>query len=252
MRRTLGAALVTMLAFGIALGARAGDNKDAAAIIDKGIKALGGADKLGKAKAFTWKGKNKITFGDKENEFSTVVTVDGLDRMRQESEGEFGGQSFKVIVVLNDKKGWRSFGGNNMEMDEPGVANQKRTLYLQAAATTLLPLKEKGFKCETAGEEKVNDKPAAVLKVTGPDGKDFKLYFDKESGLPVKQVAKVAGFKGDEFTQETIFSDYKDFGGIKKATKVVNLRDGEKFMQFQVADFSVLEKVDPKLFAEPK
>ena len=36
-------------------------------------------------------------------------------------------------------------------------------------------------------------KPAAALKVTGPDGKDFTLYFDKESGLPVRMVAKVIG-----------------------------------------------------------
>jgi hypothetical protein len=172
--------------------------------------------------------------------------------MRQETEGDFGGKAFKGLTILSDKKGWRSFGGNNMEMDEAAVANQKRTLYLQVVPTTLLPLKEKGFKCETAGEEKVGDKQAVALKITGPDSKDFKLYFDKESGLPVKLVAKVAGFKGDEFTQETTFSDYKDFGGIKKATKIVNLRDGEKFMQISVAEFSVLDKADPKLFAEPK
>ena len=38
----------------------------------------------------------------------------------------------------------------------------------------------------------------------------------------MKIVAVVAGFKGDEFTQETTLADYKDFDGIKKATKVEN------------------------------
>ena len=37
----------------------------------------------------------------------------------------------------------------------------------------------------------------------GPTRKDFKLFFDKESGLPVKLVATVVGFDGNEFTQET-------------------------------------------------
>jgi hypothetical protein len=65
-------------------------------------------------------------------------------------------------------------------------------------------------------------------------------------------VAKVAGFMGGEFVQETTFGDYKDFGGIKKATKVVSSRDGQKFMEMQITEFAVLEKVDPKLFDAPQ
>ena len=56
-------------------------------------------------------------------------------------------------------------------------------------------LKGKGFKATVDGEEKVDDKSAAVLKVVGPDGKDFRLFFDKESGLPVKLVARVVGWR---------------------------------------------------------
>ena len=83
-----------------------------------------------------------------------------------------------------------------MELDGDDLAAEKRRAYLQAAPMTILPLKGKGFKVESATEEKVGDKPAAVLKVTGPDGKDFTLFFDKESGLPVKLVATVAGLPG--------------------------------------------------------
>ena len=115
-----------------------------------------------------------------------------------------------------------------------------------------MPLKGNGFKFEAAGEEKVGDKPAVILKVTGPDGKDFTLSFDKESGLPVKQVAKVIGFQGKEYTLESTYSDYKDFGGIKKATKIEIKRDGEKFQDLEVTEFKVLDKVDPDAFTEPK
>ena len=88
--------------------------------------------------------------------------------------------------------------------------------------------------------------------MTGPDRKDFTLYFDKESGLPVKLVAKVVGFRGDEYTQETTYKDYKDFDGIKKATKVESKRDGEDFMKSEITEFKVLDKVDPKTFSEPE
>jgi len=153
---------------------------------------------------------------------------------------------------LNGTKGWRRFGDNKMDMDEDAVSNEKRTIYLQVVPMTILPLKGKGFKVESAGEEKVGDKPAAVVKVTGPDGKDFKLSFDNESGLPVKLVAKVVGFGGEDFTQETTYKDYKDFDGIKKATKVESKRDGEDFIKSEVSEFKVVDKVDPKTFAEPE
>jgi hypothetical protein len=105
---------------------------------------------------------------------------------------------------------------------------------------------------KAAAPEKVGDKPAAVLRVTGPDGKDFKLYFDQESGLPVRLVAKVIGFTGYESEQDTSYAGYKDFGGIKKATKVDSKRDGEKFLEVEITDFKPIEKVDPKTFTEPK
>jgi hypothetical protein len=252
MRRFLGGVLVATLVTGLGSLARAEEDKDAKAVLDKAIKALGGEEKLAKVTAATWKAKGKISFGGNENEFTSDVTFQGLDHYRSAFEGDFGGNKVKGLVVVAGDKGWRQFGDNTMELDKGGLANEKRSLYLQVVPATLMPLKDKAFKVEAAGEEKVGGKPAAGLKVTGPDGKDFTLWFDKESGLPVKQVAKVMGFMGEEFTQETTFADYKEFGGIKKATKVENKRDGEKFLEQQITEFKALDKVEPKTFAEPK
>ena len=48
-----------------------------------------------------------------------------------------------------------------------------------------MPLKGKEFKVEALGEESAGGKPAVGVKVTPPDGKEFRLYFDKESGLAI-------------------------------------------------------------------
>ena len=72
--------------------------------------------------------------------------------------------------------------------------------------------------------------------MTGPDGKDFRLLFDKESGLPVRLEAKVIDFRGEEFTQQTTYSDYKEFDGVKKATKIESKRDGEKFIEQEIIE----------------
>jgi hypothetical protein len=247
MTRLLGAALTTAFVFAISGAARA-DDADAKPIIDKAIKALGGEEKLGKVESFSWKSKGTINFNGNENETNGLFTAKGLTHYRRESSND----QFHIVVVLAGDKGWRKFGDDPMELDESGMANEKRNLYLQVIPITLVAVKGNGFKCAVAGEEKVADKPAAGVKITAPDGKDFTLYFDKESGLPVKMVATVAGFQGQDYTQETLFSDYKDFGGIKKATKTVVKRDGETFITQELTEFKVLDKVEPDTFTEPK
>ena len=228
------------------------DDKDPTAVLDKAIKALGGEEKLKKVGAFSSKSKLSITFNGNSNDFSSHSTIEGLDHYRSEIEGDFGGNPFKGVTVFSGNKGWRKFGENKMDMDDDAVANEKRQVYLQVIPSLLIPLKGKGFKLEVVAEEKIGDKPAAGIKATGADGKDFTLYFDKESGLPVKSVAKVVGFQGDEYTQETTYTDYKEFDGIKKATKSESKRDGEDFIKSETTEFKVLGKVDSKTFSEPE
>jgi hypothetical protein len=51
------------------------------------------------------------------------------------------------------------------------------------------------------------------------------------------------GSQGREFTQETTFGDYKEFDGIKKATKIERRRDGEKILEQEITEFKVLDKI---------
>jgi hypothetical protein len=246
MRQFLGA----VLAMVFSVAPAPADDKDATAIVDKAIGALGGAEKLGKVSAFEWKSKGTVNFGGNENEFNSKVTIKGLDHYRRES----GNDQFNIVVVLDGSKGWRKFGDSSSELEGGALANEKRVVYLNVVPITLVALKGPGFKYEAAGEEKIGDKPAVVLKVTGPDSKDFKLSFDKESGLPVKLVAEnLMGFQGgEEYTMEMTFANYKDFDGVKKATKVEMKRNGEAFQNWEVTEFKVLDKVDAEAFTEPK
>src|SRR5262249_34868908 len=161
--------------------------------------------------SISWKTKGTVNFGGNENDVKGQVIAKGLDHLRRESEFEANGEQRKFVIVLAGDKGWRKFGDNANEMDGDALANPKRSTYLEILPVTLVGLKGKDFKVEAAGEQKVDDKPAVGIKVTAPDQKDFTLYFDKESGLPVKLVATVAGFQGNEFKQETTYKDYKDF-----------------------------------------
>ncbi len=247
MRRLVGLGVAAVF-FAMVSGPGRADDQEVKSILDKAMKAMGGEEKLGKVEAFSWKSNGVVVFNGNENESKNDVTVKGLDHYRR----EFGNDQFHGMVVVSGEKGWRKFGDNSNNLEGDNLANEKRGIYLHVIPITLVPLRDKGFKVEAAGEEKVGNKPAAILKITGPDGKDFTLSFDKESGLPVKQVARVVGFQGQEHNQETTFADYKEFDGIKKATKIEVKRDGEKFQTFDLTEFKVLDKVEPEAFTEPK
>jgi outer membrane lipoprotein-sorting protein len=251
MSRLFCAAFVVTLLLGLANSARGADAATAATI-EKAVNALGGDAKLSAIKAVQWRATGKFRRGENDNQATIEVTTQGPDRVRRVLEIDRDGQQFRSVIVLDGDRGWRKFRDNVTEMERDAVGLQKRALYLAAIADTVIPLKSDKFKVTAASDENVNGKPASVLKITDPDGKDSTLFLDRETGLPVKQVARVAGRGGDEFTQESTFSEYKDFDGIKRATKVVITRDGNPYQEFTVTDFKVLDKVDPLTFTEPQ
>ncbi len=251
MMRLASGLVLTAFVLGQAGSARA-DEKAAMAIVDKALKAMGGEEKLAKIKAASWKTKGKLHINDADSEFTTHTSYEGLDHYRAQFEGEFNGNTFTAVTVLNGDKAWRKFGEMIMELDADAIKNEKRNIMLQVVPSRLVDLKTKDFQIDSAGEEKVGDKPAVVIKATGPGGKSFKLSFDKETGLPLKLVADVIGFGGEEFTQETLYSDYKAYDGVQHASKVQTRRDGVSFMELQVTEFKPLDKLPADTFAEPK
>jgi hypothetical protein len=225
------------------------DDKEVQAILDKAIKALGGEEKL-RTKVLTW----KIKTGDDR---STQVTVRDLDQFREETEVKQKGKTTKYLTVVNGEKGWMKIDDKVTPIEKAALLSSKPGMYTKVIPVTILPLKGKKFKLKGIGKQKIDGKPAVGIRVTPPgakaDGKsDFTLYFDIESGLPVKLVTKNLG--GYSLGGETIFSGYKVFDGIKVATKhqfqaSVN---GKITSTQQITKFQVLDKAAPGTFDKPK
>jgi hypothetical protein len=239
MKRMLTCAVVAILSLGAPVRA-----DDANAIIEKAVKALGGREKLEKVHAAEAKTKGTLNFGGNETPLTAHAISQGVDHYALDFEGKFGGGEIKGATVIAGNKGWRKLGEEVSALDERTLKAEKRNLYIQLAAGNPTLLNRHGFKVIKADD--------GTITAAGPDGKEFTIHFDKETGLPTKLVATVMGFNGEEVKQETTYSDYKDFGGIKRATKTDSKRDGEPFLKQELLEFKVLDKVDPKTFEEPK
>ena len=251
MRHFHRATLLFVMTTSVAMPVR-GDEKEAMATIDKAIKAMGGEEKLTGVKAFSAKGKGQITVEGNDYDFIFEMTAKGIDKYRSSYEVEIDGTKYEGVTVLEGVKGWKKEQGEVKKLDGDALTDEKRSAYLDVVPILVVPLKGEGFKLDSASDEKIGDKAVAVVRVTGPEGKDFTLYFDKESGLPVKMKGLITDGQGEEAIHETTFEDYKEFEGIKVATRSKIKRGNERYILVEGMEFKALANVGPDTFVEPK
>jgi hypothetical protein len=242
---------ISALAVGLVLfatgHARAED--DPKAIIDKAIKAHGGADKIGKDKAVQTKSKGNLALGGGIN-FTEETTIQP-DRLKSVLQLDIMGNAVTVTTVFDGKKAWASVNGQTQELEGKVLDELKESSYL-ARVGRLEVLKEKGYELSALGEVKVNDKPAVGVRVASKGHRDVNLYFDKESGLLAKiERQAVDAMSGQDVAEERIITEYQEADGVKIPKKAVINRDGKKFIEAEVLELKVRDKFDDSEFAKP-
>ncbi len=232
----------------LAGGAARADEAEAKAIIDKGIKAFGGADVINKFPAATSQAKGKFYGMGEGIDYTSETQVQAPDKYRTEvTAGDF-----KFIQVVKGDKGWISAGGMVKEMDKEELAEAQEGLYAGTVAR-LVPLTGEGYKLSTLGAKKVGDREAVGVRVEHKGHRDVNLYFDKENGLllQVERRAKDVMGGGDEYTSEMTYGDYKKVDGLQVAYKLTLKRDGKRFIEQESTEVKVAAKLDDSVFAKP-
>jgi hypothetical protein len=247
-----------LLAASISRAQAAGEQDAAArAIIDKAIKAHGGADKLSQFKAVSakWVGKRKV-----ENVFYWdavyVVTYEMPEKIRFDAEVENpNGEKFSFWRVVNGKKGWQGWPRGMRDLKEAEVAQLVDEIYTHWLAS-LVPLKDKGFEFSLVGDVTVDGNDAVGVRVSSKGRPDVNLFFDKKTGLVIKSDRRATDLStNQEYTAESIYRDHKAFHGVMWPTGRIDRRDGmdleENTGRFELREFQAHDKLDEKLLAKP-
>jgi outer membrane lipoprotein-sorting protein len=252
MRRLLPlAGAVVMLLFA-AVSARADDQADAKAIIEKAIKARGGGDNIDKVQAGTVSMKGKVYRDGNEIDYTGSVTFQRPDKQRLEVNFEIGNMKFTFLQVFNKDKGWIALNDTVNALDKDAVAEALETIHANGLEE-LRPSAFKGVTLATLGEVKVEGKPAVGVRVEAKGKRDVSLFFDKETHRLIKSErrAKDVQSGGEEFNEEKYYGDYKDAGGVKVPHKLTIKRDGKVYIESEVTDYKTAEKIDDSQFAKP-
>ena len=245
MRKTMGLLVAGILVLGGASVIRSGEEGDGRALVDKAIKAAGGADKLAKHQSGTFKGKGTYYGMGDGLPFTAKYSMQLPNKFKMEIEGVF-------TLVMNGDKGWISSSGDTKEMSKEELAAQKSD-HRAGYIAMLVPLKDKAFTLAMLPEAKVDDKAAVGIKVTRKDYPEVKLYFDKKTHLLVKSEfpSKVAEEKFKDVMASMYYTNYKEIDGAQVPTHLVMKRDGKLFVEADVADMKAVGKLDDSVFAKP-
>jgi hypothetical protein len=229
---------------------RAGDDNDARAIVDKAIKAMGGDAELGKWKAFTSKIKGDIHTQGVKIAFTGELATQGADQEKISLDLNIDGQTFPIVQVLNRDRGWVKIAGETVDMDREKLAETLEEAHAGWVAS-LVPLKDKAFTLATVGEAQVEGKPALGVRVSHAGRRDVNLYFDNTTHLLVKSETRVKDDEsGKEMTEETFLHGY-DGKDVQTALKLTVKRDGEPYLEAELFDVKLEEKLDDSVFAKP-
>ncbi len=238
---------VAALALAASATVRAEEGSDPKAIVEKAIKATGGAELLKKYPAVTLKGKGQFYGTGDAQEFTIEQWIQPPDRLRQDIKSEM----FSFSQGMDGDKGWMSVGGNVMDMNKEMLEETRELLYAQEL-THLLPLLQEGYKLTALPEIKVAGKPAAGIRVQHQGHRDTSLYFDKDSGLLVRVERRGKDPQaGQEFNVESIYENYKNVDGLQVPFKITVKRDGKRYVETEVEKFKPAEKLDEKVFQKP-
>src|SRR5262249_25464834 len=126
-----------------------------------------------------------------------------------------------------------------------------QNLFHAARMPVLLPgLADKAYTPTILAETKVGTRPALGVLLSHKDRKDVSLYFDKETGLLLKSEVRLTDPSSKEVTFEFLYSDYKDFDGVKLCGKITFKVDDKDFTM-EVNEIKPLEKVEASQFEKP-
>jgi hypothetical protein len=207
-------------------------------IIDKAIRAHGGEEKLAGLSAFTLK-ERMVYPGAATYDTQIVVQLPG--RYRSERTISSGGKSSTTLIVLDGDQGWMK--SNDVVTPYPKTfleSMQKYTVpYTGPQSILRLRARQKNPACQftTAGEGTVEGRPAVGLRMKLEGGPEATWYFDKETGLLLKEEQRTKRFEGEDEVVENVYGDYQTCDGFPIAHKLTHQHDGKVVLTRELIDF---------------
>ncbi len=260
-------------------------------VLKQAREAIGG-ERLQKIEGLYINGQYRRAFGDRQMAGDREISISLPDKYLVEDAMNPGGMATSLVNTrgLNGDRAWSgSSGGGGMIIrmgSGPGGAQltpeqmeaaQRRMYQAEFSryllAMILMPPASMQLEFKYAGESDVEDLPADVVDVTGPDRFSVRLFFDKKTHLPLllsyrgpkprmltvtrqggsrnpddikkarEEAEKKMREEGPAVSEEVDFfirlTDHKKVDGVTLPHKFTFLTDSEVSEEFEISKYQV-------------
>ncbi len=245
------------------VAARADDQPEVNALLDRAIEAAGGKEYLTKNQAvvISMKGTASVPGTDlKGVQFSGTVSIEPPEKNRQAFRFGLGGTQASQTLVYDGKadQGWATSNGMTIEMNEAYRKEARQDLHAGWkggwAFGQLARLKDgQTYQLTPLAEIEVDGRPAVGMKVSRQGYREVKLYFDKQTYLLVKQAYPSTDFLGGGgmVQSEAFYSGHAKVDGVMAPKKMVVKRGGEPYLTAKLTELVASESLPEGTFEKP-
>ncbi|MBI3450807.1 MAG: c-type cytochrome [Acidobacteria bacterium] len=172
-------------------------------VVDKYVKAIGGADAAARLKTLSMKGTREGQSGKPAP--LEVILAEG-NRILIVGTTPNGTNT----TASNGKTGWVKNPRGQHEMDADELAQ------FREAVKVYDPIKiaTAGASMKVVATEKIAEKDAYVMRGEGPNGTRLRFYFDRQTGLLLRSFSATISLIG-AIPEQTDFDDYREVAGVK-------------------------------------
>jgi zinc protease len=200
-------------------------------------EAMGG-DAVMKVKDYATSGDTVISMpqGDMSLKVESTVNLSGKVLNKMATPGG------EMVIGFDGQTGWRSMGGQTMEMPASQSGEFTGALFRNSIAL-LQNFENPAYTVQALGPDDVDGKQVEVVAVSDPArAQQVRVYIDPATSLIVMKRF-TASLMGPPAETDEVYSDYRDVAGVKMPFKTVTKQAGKTR-----ADSTVGEaKVNPGL-----
>ena len=132
------------------------------------------------------------------------------------------------------------------------LAANKDHFYAQRVGELLTLLQEKQVVLTPTGTRTLGKRRLAGIRVEHKGHPTVHLLFDRDTGLLHRSEISLAPRPdGARSTHVYTFEEYRDFNGLKHFTRLTSKVDEQPEVVWEIRDFRVLDRIDPRLFEKP-
>lgn len=234
----------------------ADDSAAARTLVDEAIRAHGGEAALARYPGVTVKTEGIFQGYERTPAFffSCRTTSHGAKQYRSTLEGELFKQKFRIINVLDGRRGWIEMSGEGKQIVKdctPAQLSDFQESGYVNWVTTFLPIRSGEFTLSLAREQKERNRALVGVRVSSRGHRDVTLFFDKETRLLVKTEERATAGTGLEGKVETVLGRHKAVQGVQRPMHWTVYYNGVGLYSHDVVEYKLDEKPDNSAFTKP-